>query len=82
MARLASALDTELVAAEARRAEQAPTPDSMDLNFRGCDAQTPGRLLRAPQNRRSAHLASVSGSGRLVAEAVLFELPTNGGHVR
>jgi hypothetical protein len=35
VARLASALDTELVAAEARRAEQAPTPDSMDLNFRG-----------------------------------------------
>ena len=35
MARLASALDTELVAAEARRAEQAPTPDSMDLYFRG-----------------------------------------------
>jgi tetratricopeptide (TPR) repeat protein len=34
-ARLASALDTELVAAEARRAEQAPTPDSMDLYFRG-----------------------------------------------
>ena len=31
----ASALDTELVAAEARRAEQAPTPDSMDLYFRG-----------------------------------------------
>jgi hypothetical protein len=33
-ARLARALDAELVAAEARRAEQAPTPDSMDLYFR------------------------------------------------
>jgi hypothetical protein len=31
VARLAGKLNTELVAAEARRAEQAPTPDSMDL---------------------------------------------------
>ena len=35
VARLANALNTELVAAEARRAEQAPTPDSMDLYFQG-----------------------------------------------
>jgi TolB-like protein len=35
VARLAGALNTELVAAEARRAEQAPTPDSMDLYFQG-----------------------------------------------
>src|SRR5271166_2013035 len=35
VARLAGALDTELVAAEARRAEQAPNPDSMDLYFQG-----------------------------------------------
>jgi TolB-like protein len=35
VARLASALNTQLVAAEARRAEQAPTPDSMDLYFQG-----------------------------------------------
>ena len=34
-ARLAGALNTELVAAEARRAEQAPTPNSMDLYFQG-----------------------------------------------
>ena len=33
VARLASALNTELVAAEARRAEQAPNPDSMDFYF-------------------------------------------------
>jgi TolB-like protein/class 3 adenylate cyclase len=33
VARLAGALNTELVAAEARRAEQAPKPDSMDLYF-------------------------------------------------
>ena len=35
VARLAGALNTELVAAEARRAEQAPTPDSVDLYFQG-----------------------------------------------
>ena len=35
VARLANALNTQLVAAEARRAEQAPTPDSTDLYFQG-----------------------------------------------
>src|ERR1700722_18614646 len=33
--RLANALNAQLVAAEARRAEQGPTPDSMDLYFQG-----------------------------------------------
>jgi TolB-like protein/Tfp pilus assembly protein PilF len=35
VARLANALNSQLVAAEARRAEQAPNPDSMDLYFQG-----------------------------------------------
>jgi hypothetical protein len=35
VARLANALNAELIAAEARRAEQAPNPDSMDLYFQG-----------------------------------------------
>jgi TolB-like protein/class 3 adenylate cyclase len=35
VARLASALNAHLVAAEARRAEQAPNPNSMDLYFQG-----------------------------------------------
>ena len=35
VARLAGALNAELVAAEARRAEQAPNPNSMDLYFQG-----------------------------------------------
>src|SRR6202043_1723069 len=35
VARLANALNLHLVAAEARRAEQAPNPDSMDLYFQG-----------------------------------------------
>jgi TolB-like protein/class 3 adenylate cyclase len=35
VARVAEALNTQLVAAEARRAERAPQPDSMDLYFQG-----------------------------------------------
>jgi TolB-like protein/class 3 adenylate cyclase len=35
VSRLANALNTELVAAEARRAERTPNPDSMDLYFQG-----------------------------------------------
>jgi TolB-like protein len=35
VARLANALNTQLVVAEARRAEQTPTPDSMELYFQG-----------------------------------------------
>jgi TolB-like protein/class 3 adenylate cyclase len=35
VARLAGALNTQLIAAEARRAEQAPNPDSMDHYFQG-----------------------------------------------
>ena len=35
VARLANQLGTELTAAEARRAQQAPNPDSMDLYFQG-----------------------------------------------
>src|SRR5262249_21308333 len=35
VARLASQLGTQLISAEARRAERAPQPDSMDLYFRG-----------------------------------------------
>ncbi|HZZ22683.1 MAG TPA: tetratricopeptide repeat protein [Roseiarcus sp.] len=51
VARLAGALNTELVAAEARRAEQAPTPDSMDLYFQGLawlnKGLTPDNVARA-----------------------------------
>jgi TolB-like protein/class 3 adenylate cyclase len=35
VARLANSLNTELVVAEARRAQEAPNPDSMDLYFQG-----------------------------------------------
>ena len=51
VARLANALNTELVAAEARRAEKTPNPDSMDLYFQGlaCDnkGRTPDKLAQA-----------------------------------
>jgi TolB-like protein/class 3 adenylate cyclase/Tfp pilus assembly protein PilF len=51
VARLANALDTHLIIAEARRAERAPSPDSMDLYFRGMTAynrgHTPSNLAEA-----------------------------------
>jgi TolB-like protein len=51
VARLASALNAQLVAAEARRAEQTPTPDSMDLYFQGQawlnKGRTPDNVARA-----------------------------------
>jgi len=51
VARLAAALSPSLVAAEARRAEKAPNPDSMDLYFQGLAWQnkgtTPDHVARA-----------------------------------
>jgi TolB-like protein/class 3 adenylate cyclase len=51
VARLAGALNAQLLAAEARRSEQAPNPDSMDLYFQGLAWQnkgvTPGNLAQA-----------------------------------
>jgi TolB-like protein len=43
VARLAGALNAQLIAAEARRAEQAPNPDSMDLYFQGLACDNKGR---------------------------------------
>jgi TolB-like protein len=51
VARLAGALNTQLVTAEARRAEQAPNPGSMDLYFQGLawhhKGMTPDNVARA-----------------------------------
>jgi TolB-like protein/class 3 adenylate cyclase len=51
VSRLANALNAQLVAVEARRAEQAPTPDSMDLYFQGLawfnKGLTPDHVVRA-----------------------------------
>ena len=53
IARLAGALNTQLVSAEARRAEQAPSPDSMDLCFQGMawhhKGMTPDNVDASPQ---------------------------------
>jgi adenylate cyclase len=51
VARLAGALNAQLVAAEARRAVQAPTPDSMDLYFQGLTWLNKGL---APENLAQA----------------------------
>ena len=51
VSRLANTLDAQLVSAEARRAEQAPNPDSMDLYFQGSawlnKGYTPGNVAQA-----------------------------------
>jgi TolB-like protein len=52
VARLASALNDQLAAAEARHAEKAPTPDSMDLYFQGMAWINKGH---APENVAQAH---------------------------
>jgi TolB-like protein len=52
VARLAFALNAQLAAAEARRAEQASNPDSMDLYFQGMAWINKGH---APENVAKAH---------------------------
>src|ERR1700722_1116865 len=51
VARLAGALNAQLVEAEARRAERSPNPDSVDLHFQGQawfnKAMTPDKVARA-----------------------------------
>ena len=51
VARLASQLNTELVAAEARRAQRAPDPDSVDMYFQGMAAINNGW---SPENMATA----------------------------
>ena len=57
VARLANALNAQLIIAEARRAERAPNPDSMDLYFRGNERVQqrayPGQSLRGPEAFRA-----------------------------
>jgi TolB-like protein/class 3 adenylate cyclase len=52
VARLAGALNAQLIDAEARRAEQTPTPDSMDLYFQGLAWLNKGY---SPSNVAQAH---------------------------
>ena len=62
VARLANALNTELIAAEARRAEKAPTPDSMGLYFQGLawlnEGRTPANVRKLALLRSRAHRRS------------------------
>ncbi|MGB7974131.1 MAG: adenylate/guanylate cyclase domain-containing protein [Roseiarcus sp.] len=51
--RLANALNAQLVAAEARRAEQAPNPDSMDFYFQGLAWFNKGRTPDNVEQARS-----------------------------
>ena len=51
VARLANQLGTQLIAAEARRAEQTPQPNSMDLYFQGMAWYHKGL---APENMEQA----------------------------
>ncbi len=53
VARLANALNAQLAAVEARRAEQAPRPDSMDLYFQGSAWYNKGRTPNLVAQARS-----------------------------
>ena len=87
VARLAGALNSQLVAAEARRAEQAPNPDSMDLYFRGLTWLNKGP---APDNLAQAsgffdralaadpdNVDALVGSARADVVTVMFQFVTD-----
>jgi tetratricopeptide (TPR) repeat protein/DNA-binding winged helix-turn-helix (wHTH) protein len=74
VARLAGALDAQLAGAEARRAEQAPSPDSTDLYFQGLaslnKSLTPGHVAQARSLFDRAITADPSNVDALVGSAV------------
>jgi TolB-like protein/class 3 adenylate cyclase/Tfp pilus assembly protein PilF len=73
VARLANALNLHLVAAEARRAERSPNPDSMDLYFQGLawlnKSLIPGNLAQARSFFDRALSADPDNIEALVASA-------------
>jgi TolB-like protein/class 3 adenylate cyclase/Tfp pilus assembly protein PilF len=73
VARLAGALNAELAAAEARRAERAPSPDSLDLYFQGLarfnKSATPDDVARARSFFDRALAADPDNVDALVASA-------------
>src|SRR6202453_413839 len=75
VARLAGSLNAQLVAAEARRAEQAPKPDSIDLNFQGLacfnKGVTPDNLARARSFFDSALAADAGNVDALIGSALV-----------
>ncbi len=74
VARLASALNAQLVAAEARRAEQTPNPDSMDLYFQGMawlnKGQTPDHVAQARSFFDQALTADPNNVDSLIGSAL------------
>ena len=70
VARLANALNAQLIIAEARRAERAPSPNSMDLYFRGMSVYN---KTLTPDNLSEA---------RKLFERALALDPQRGTHVR
>jgi TolB-like protein len=87
VARLANALSAQLVAAEARRAEKAPNPDSMDLYFQGLAwhnrGLTPDNVARARSFFDRAlpadpgNVDALVGSAHADARAGAFLFPTD-----
>ena len=73
VARLAGALNTQLVAAKARRAQRAPTPNSMDLYFQGLSwfnkGFTPDSIAQARSFFDRALTADPDNIGALVGSA-------------
>jgi TolB-like protein len=73
VARLAGSMNAQLAVAEARRAEQAPTPDSMDLYFQGLAwfnrAATPDNVARARSFFDRALIADPDNVDALVGSA-------------
>jgi TolB-like protein/class 3 adenylate cyclase len=71
--RLANALNAQLIAAEARRAEQAPTPDSIDLFFQGLSwfgrGRSPNHIAQARQFFDRALAADADNVDALIGSA-------------
>jgi hypothetical protein len=70
VARLANQLGTELIAAEARRALEAPNPDSVDLYFQGLASFNQGITLDI-WRRRAGFLSAAWRSIRTNLDALL-----------
>jgi TolB-like protein/class 3 adenylate cyclase len=84
VARLANSLNAQLIVAEARRAERAPSPDSMDLYFRGMSAYnkglTPDNLSEAQKPFERA-LALDPGNVDAIVGAALASIVLVGMHL-
>lgn len=78
VAHLARQLDTELIAIEARRAERAPHPDSMDLYFQGSacfhKGPTPENLAKAQEFLGSALALDPNNVDALVGQAFISNI--------